>query len=470
MTSEQPNIVLILTDQQPYASMGCTGCPEARTPNLDALAQRGTAFDNHFVANPVCMPSRASIFSGLHINHHGVWDNGVRMGLDVPNLPSLLRRAGYQTAHFGKLHLEPVLNRVGRSTNYHFDICEIAEGDQQLTHDADAHFAWLRQNHPDEFLRYINEMYQNGHDRGYHSKLPEALHMSSFLARRSEDFLTQRRDGRPFLLSVGFFDPHHAFNPCEPWASRFADAAMPMPPFDPESLATRPGHYAKRYADLIARHTRNPELMAGTLRAFHAMMAHVDACVGRILAALESVDDERETWVIFSSDHGDFLGCHGFLHKGPFLLDQLLRVPLLIAPLRGGGGAQRSQALTSAVDLLPTCLSLAGAAPHPCDGVAILAQDGTRTGCVERQSILAEWEGTESGPERRQRCLRTATHKVIVSEDPEVGELYDLTTDPLEFRNRWHDSDLLAIREELCGRLAQSYPWVRPGTVKECGW
>ena len=469
MTDRQPNIVLILTDQQPYRSMGCTGSAMARTPHLDALARRGWSFDRHFVTNPVCMPSRASIISGLYINRHGVWDNGVRMGLDLPNLPSLLRRSGYQTAHFGKLHLEPILNRAGRSTNYHFDICEVAEGDQQLTHDADAHFGWLRQRHPDVFLRYLTEMYAKGHDRGYTSELPEDLHLSTFLADRSLDFLDHRRDGRPFYLSVGFFDPHHAFNPCEPWASRFAQAEIEDPPFDPGSLATRPPHYASRYASLMRHHTRVPELMAGTIRAFHAMMAHVDACIGRILAALDRLDDQRETWVIFSSDHGDFLGTHGFLHKGPFLLDQLLHVPLLIAPLRAGMEGQRSQALTSAVDLLPTCLALAGAPSHPCDGQPLLERDGQSAG-AGRDAVLAEWEGTQAGPEARQRCLRTATHKLIVSTDPGIGELYDLVEDPHEFRNRWDDPDHAMIKADLARRLDSCYPWIRPGVPKECGW
>ncbi len=468
--TQQPNIVLILTDQQPYRSMGCTGSPDARTPHLDALAQRGLCFDNHFVANPVCMPSRASIITGQHITEHGVWDNGVRQALDQPNIPSLLRRAGYQTAHFGKLHLEPVLNRVGRSTNYHFDICEVAEGDQQLTHDADAHFAWLRQHHPDVFLKYINEMYRNGHERGYVSALPEALHMSSFLADRSADFLANRRDGRPFYLSVGFFDPHHAFNPCEPWWSRFKDADMEQPHVDPDSLATRPAHYRAKMAGLMERHTRVRDRMDDTLRAFHAMMAHVDACVGRMVEQLRAVDDGRETIVIFSSDHGDFLGEYGFLHKGAFLLDQLLRVPLLVAPLRGDLGGRRSSELTSAVDILPTCLALAGAHPYACRGQPIVSADLGLFPAGERDHVLAAWEGDQPGPERSQRCLRTRTHKLITYADDSVGELYDLVADPREQRNRWGDP---AYREETAALhtqlMAAALP-ERPAIRKECGW
>jgi len=195
--------------------------------------------------------------------------------------------------------------------------------------------------------------------------------------------------------------------------------------------------------------------------------------VGRIVEQLRAVDDGRETIVLFSSDHGDFLGEHGFAHKGSYLLDQLLRVPMLATPLGGDLGANAGRTLTgltSAVDILPTCLALAGAPQHACSGRSFLAADCTPFPHGAHENILAEWEGDQKGPEHSQRCLRTDTHKLITYADDQVGEIYDVAADPLEFYNRWSDPAYAAIKGELQDCLATCYPDPRPVLAKECGW
>ncbi|NJK91061.1 MAG: sulfatase-like hydrolase/transferase [Blastochloris sp.] len=213
MSQPARNILLILTDQQRYDSLGATGSAVAQTPNLDALVREGLCFDRHFVTNPVCSPSRGSIWTGLYPSQHGLWGNGGSLPENLPTLPSVLSRAGWQTAHFGKMHLVPILARTRPHPRYGFDTMEVAEGDQQYPPD-DAYFNWLREREPMLFAEYLEELYTKGQAQGYTSRLPKHLHMSEWVTERGLDWLQNRREpGQPFFLSLGYFDPHHAFNP-----------------------------------------------------------------------------------------------------------------------------------------------------------------------------------------------------------------------------------------------------------------
>lgn len=462
-----PNILLITTDQQHWRSLGCTGCGEARTPHLDALRRQGILYRNHCVANQVCMPSRASLFTGLPINRHGVWANGCRLSRSIPTIPDLLGAAGWQTAHVGKLHLEPIMNRIGRSESYGFQHAEVAEGDQQLTHDADAHFAWMRTHRPDLFLMVINEMYQNGHDCGYRSKLPAEAHLNSFIADRAIAWLDGKRQaGKPFFLNLGFFDPHHAFNPSEPYWSRFAEVEVEEPHFREGAVERRPAHYGKWF-DGRRKVTRDAERIRGIRRAFHAMMAHVDDSVGRVLAHLGKLGLERDTVVVFTSDHGEMLGNHGFLHKGPWFFDDLLRVPLIVARPDGVERNQTCETPTSGCDLFATLACIAGVAA-PDQGTLPFA-DRELKPCPRggREFTLTEWE--DDGQVGQGRCVRTAGAKLVRFASGE-GEFYDLARDPLEFENRFGDPAVAAEQRRLEAMLASCYPGQRAPTRQECQW
>jgi arylsulfatase A-like enzyme len=448
------NILLILTDQQHYRSLGCTGATEARTPNLDALAARGMLFRNHFVTNPVCSPSRGSIMTGLYPTENGLWGNGCRLPDNVPTVAQTLAAAGWQTAHFGKLHLVPIITRIAPHPPYGFQTCEVAEGDQQLLDDD--YFRWLRTTDPDLFVRYLTEMYEQGHAKGYTSLMPEEKHLTTWVTRRAVDWLQHRRDpSKPFFLSVGYFDPHHAFNPCEPYASQFASADVTPPVFDKESIATRPPHYRQRFESSRVI-TRDHEKMTAIQRAYHAMVAHIDKCVGELLRELPT-----DTVVIFSSDHGEFLGNHGLLWKGPFLLDDLLRVPLIVAG--PGVPVGVTDELTSAVDLKPTIETLAGVgAGSP---RAFLDAAGKVRG---RDHVLAEWEAPGDGPTRSLRMIRTRDSKLITyAPDSDWGECYDVRHDPHEFYNRYADPVFAARRAELAAAIPRR---PRPAVPCEGGW
>jgi arylsulfatase A-like enzyme len=466
------NVILVMTDQQHFRTLQCTGAQEARTPHLDALASRGFLARNHLVTNPVCSPSRASIMTGRHVTEHGLWTNGCRLPHHVPTIPQVMGERGFQTAHFGKLHLEPIVTRVRRPHSYGFEICEVAEGDQQLLDDD--YFRWLRTTEPDLFVRFVNEMYTMGHHRAYTSVMPEECHLSTWVTNRAVDWLENRRaDDRPFFLSIGYFDPHHAFNPCEPYASMFRDVAVEAPVFKEGAIDLKPAHYIKKFAE-DGKITRDEARITEIRRAYHAMMAHIDACVGRLLGTLDRLNLGKDTLILFTSDHGEHLGNHGLLWKGPYLLDDLLRVPLIIS--RGSGALAEgvtgasTEELSSAVDIFPTIEAMAGYEPRR--GHPILGPDLTAFPRGSRDFVLAEWEQPRVSPISSLRCIRTRDAKLIYyGSDPSQGEYYDLANDPLEFENLSGRPHCTNTRRALFDRMAAHYLTRRPDDVpSEGGW
>jgi arylsulfatase A-like enzyme len=463
------NVILILTDQQHYRTLGVHGVPEARTPNLDRLASLGVDFQNHIVTNPVCSPSRGSIMTGLYPSEHGLWGNGCRLPEHVPTLAQAMRAAGFQTAHFGKLHLVPIVNRTEKHPSYGFETCEVAEGDQQLLDDE--YFRWLRTTDPDLFIAYVTEMYEKGHVNGYKSLMPEEKHLSTWVTRRACDWLRhRRRKDQPFFLSVGYFDPHHAFNPCEPYASMY-DSIEVTPPVGREgSHETRPVQYQQR-SNSLKRTMADQAKVQAILRAYHAMMAHVDKCVGDLLTAVSEQGLDQETLVVFSSDHGELLCNHGLLWKGPLLLDDVLRVPLIVSIPGGGIEPLATAELSSAVDLMATIQAAAGV-EQPIRGSGRPLLDAQLRPFPEgpREYALCEWEQPGNGLTSSLRCIRTKTHKLVQYAGGQAGELYDLAKDPSEFENLYNAPGLEKVQEDLYRKLASHYMHYRPHVRFEGAW
>lgn len=147
--------------------------------------------------------------------------------------------------------------------------------------------------------------------------------MNAWVTSTSIDWMREKAaSDKPFFLSMGYFDPHHAWNPCEPYASRFAYSEVSPPKYDPDDIAKKPSLW-EEWAP-----ARDPFNISSIIRSYHAMIAHLDDCLGRLIEALDQAGQLENTVIVFTSDHGEFLGNHARLFKGPFLCDDLLRVPM----------------------------------------------------------------------------------------------------------------------------------------------
>jgi arylsulfatase A-like enzyme len=292
--------------------------------------------------------------------------------------------------------------------------------------------------------------------------LPEEDHPTTWVAERTLDFLRRVDRGRPWFCWTSFTDPHHPMDPPAPWCDRYRAADMTVPPRHPEELDRKPAFHRLWTRPLPPPMTwANPggaalsdrqlaEMMAG----YYGMVAQLDHAIGRVLAALEATGQAGETLVIVTTDHGELLGDHQMLFKGPLHYDGLLRVPLVVRGPRVAAGVT-VRAPVGLVDLAPTVLDLAGVgAARPLDGRSL--RPFLEGGEEPRPWVLTE-NDHEMGFTLHLRTITTPRHVLTRYEaDPAVGELYDRAIDPGEFENRWDDAAYASVRSELLAELERS--------------
>lgn len=513
MPAGRPNFLFIITDQQRADWLGCTGHPVLKTPNIDRIAAAGSIFDRCYVANPVCMPNRAALMTGRMSSVNGVRQNGNPLPFSMTTFTEVLAAGGYDTALFGKAHLQtfteipaPIGRNPaghGRRANavdigpesdyesesiagwrasgpsvvrhpyYGFATTDLVTFHGEMT--GGAHEHWLRGQVPDiDALR--GPANQFAHDytcpQAVRTAIPEPLYSTSYVKMRALEYLSApERADRPFFAFVSFPDPHHPFTPPGRYWDMYRPADMVLPPNlgthsnPPPSLAwihaqdvitgpesMLPQTFVTGAMGLGEKELR--EAMALTC----GMIAMIDDAVGELLDALERTGRAGETVVVFTSDHGDYMGDHGMILKGGPHYQSLIRVPLLVADPRRAQPA-RIAALSSTVDFAPTVLAMAGLQPYADIQGRDLSPvlDGAR---LDRAALLIEEDSYETGlfgfdGQYRARTLQTERHRMTVYLGHAWGELYDLHEDPHETVNLWDDPGSAALKGELVWTLTQ---------------
>jgi arylsulfatase A-like enzyme len=472
--------LLLLTDQQRKDSLGAYGTSFARTPNLDRLAREGVRFERAYGTNPFCCPARASILTGLYPRTHGVWDNGVQFdAVRPPTLGDLLQERGRRTGCIGKLHLNSWFGphpptgyqesqdywaKHPEMADWHGPYCGFQEVELTVGHvhyaSGGGHYAThLRRTFPEgpALLTRERAVEDDGYVETWHNAIPEAHHYNTWIAERTMAMI-DRFDPAPWFIQCSFPDPHHPFSACEPFASMFDPAAMPGPiPAALEELDRMPPHYRAIHLgqdQLFARGRPFARDVAGAplremMAQMHGMVAHVDRCIGRVLSHLEARGRLDETLVIFTTDHGELLGDHGFLLKGPCFYQALLNLPLIV---RGPGvrPAVRLE-LVSHVDLVPTVLDCLGEdVPAYLPGRSL--RDHLHGAPVAgRDAVLTEYR-----PQGRNiKVLHTPDWKYVYYHAEPHGELFHLRDDPQERRNLFSEPGYAAERRTMHDRLLQ---------------
>ena len=297
----------------------------------------------------------------------------------------------------------------------------------------------------------------------WHSRLPVAWHNSPWTADRAIEWLRHGRAGdQPFCAWISFPDPHHPFDCPEPWSRLHDPAEVDLPPHRNRSFEGRPWwHEAamtnepgdKKYADLRKAYSRIPEQTDDQLREIiantYGQIALIDHQVGRLMIALEEAGLSEDTIVIYISDHGDWLGDHGLILKGPMPYEGLLRVPMI---LRGPGvpAGRVVREPVSTLDLGATFADYAGTEPMlPQHGESLRPLLETET--AARLCARSEWGlgANRVGVALELRTVRTRQHKLTLDLNSGAGEMYDLDTDPHELRNLFDDPGQAALRAEL---------------------
>lgn len=279
-------------------------------------------------------------------------------------------------------------------------------------------------------------------------------HQTTWCANEAIAFMREARGG-PWLMSVNPFDPHPPFDPPEEYLARMDVAAMPLPLFRPEELRSQLDFSG---IDHQTERPRSPHDYDARrmVAAYYAQIELIDDQVGRMLAELEESGQRENTLVIFTSDHGEMLGDHGLLLKGCRFYEGAVHVPLIISwPGRIRQGL-RSDALVELTDLAPTLLEAAGLeVPGEMQGRSLLPLvTGQSDPERHRAFVRSEYHDALDLPHASHgNMIFDGRHKLVVYHGQEVGELYDLESDPDEFVNLWREPAAQAVRQELMQRL-----------------
>lgn len=502
---KRPNFLFLITDQHRADYLGCAGHSIVRTPNIDSIAARGTRFDNFHVATPVCMPNRASLLTGRYPSAHGLRYNGCELSYWASTFPQVLQTGGYRTALIGKNHVQPMTSHAaeprvapdalgpipeawrhdgldydnetpGRysgnasyqvpSPYYGYDHVDIVTGHGHL---CGGHYEqWLRSQHP---ATYDVRDAQLPHDyicpQAVRTVIPEELYPTSFIRDRAIGFLdSTRNEDQPFFAFVSFPDPHHPFSPPgKYWDMYRPDDFAVRLPYERHQNPTPPMRWLhQRWKDgerfaagqeaFMANEWELKESMALTC----GMITMIDDAVGAVLDALSRSGHADDTVIVFTSDHGDYLGDYNMLLKGGIMLRSIINVPFIWSDPRDRSSSL-CRSLASTTDIAPTIIARAGLKPYfGIQGQNLLPLlDGSQPG---RERLVVEHQDNATRMGFSEPCtartLITADYKLTIYKGESWGELYSLGDDPDETRNLWDDASYFPMRADLLEQLAQA--------------
>ena len=492
------NILFIMCDQLRWDAMSCSGHPSLETPHIDALADRGVRFNRAFVQGAVCGSSRMSFYTGRYVQTHGARWNQVPLAINQLTMGDHLRKLGVRTALVGKTHMRADLEGMARlglgegsDEEFFLRECgfEVVERDDGLHPEtrgsselAYNQFLWEKGfTGKNPWHSAANSVLdENGNTISgwllraapYASKVPESVSETAYMTDRAIDFIQSAGEER-WCLHLSFIKPHWPYVAPAPYNDIYRDAEIPPPNRSSEELADQhPVLHAMRHSR-IGRAMSRPDARRLVIPTYLGLVKQIDTNLGRLFGKLKELGREKDTMIVFTSDHGDYLGDH-WMGEKDWLNEEIVRVPMIIVDPRNAADKTRgtvTNKLVEAIDLLPTFVeSLGGASKEPeqwLEGeslIPILHHDAS----TKRSSVISEadWgflemtkylSGVQVPRAARATMIRNDRYKYILSE---VGSnlLYDLDEDPNELCDRGDDLSMRTIRNDLHEEL---FEWFR---------
>lgn len=407
----QSNILLITTDEQRFDTISALGNPNIYTPHLNWLVDRGIAFTNAYADCPICMPSRATIMTGLSGSSLGLIRNNTSIVplQNRPTLPGILTAGGYQTHAQGKMHFHPI------RAHYGFEEMELP-------------------------LDYFREKQKYGRTASKQSGVgeneiepvlttaKEEDTMTWWTVDRSIDFLETRDETRPFFLWTSFAKPHPPFECCPNYWSLYQNLEMTEPA---RGDWEAPGNMMAATWQLDNAWRLSPQQMRESKKAYYACITQIDYNLGRLFDRMREMGLLKNTWIIFTSDHGDMLGDHGMGAKTVFL-EGSAHIPLLVVPPEGyfnkhPAPSIKCRQLVTLADIMPTILSICGLSCPACDGTDLIQ--------VYKDNLERPYFGISSAPCGYLSAVRWQNYKLLRDHVSGKELLFDIEHDPRELHN-----------------------------------
>ncbi|HEY4382918.1 MAG TPA: sulfatase-like hydrolase/transferase, partial [Ktedonobacteraceae bacterium] len=417
------NVLFIMSDEHRRDAMGCSGHPLVRTPNLDALAEQGTRFTNAYCNSPLCIPSRASFATGLHVHEIAYWDNDKPYSGTPDSWGSYLDEHGVKVVTVGKLHFDPA-----QSNGFTDQRCP-----RKVSND------------PAGLFR--NPVRQRKQARQRFTEVGAGdfwTHNTEQETQTAIDFLSQEAGSgeKPWVLWLSYLPPHFPLIAPQRFYDLYPEEAVDLP-YDYPSADHHPA------LEELREHFAGRNLDEATLRrtraAYYGMVSFIDEQIGRVLRVLKESGHAEDTLIIYTSDHGEMLGDHELWWKSA-MYEQSAAIPLIMAGPSIARGAVRNDP-TSLIDLTSTIADAVGLEPHQnWRGRSLLPVAEGREHRAETEIIFSQYHG--HGVSHGIFMIRKGRFKYIYY--PFFpAQLFDMENDPREMHNLATDANYAAVLAEL---------------------
>ena len=469
------NVIWIMCDQLRYDYLGCTGHPTLKTPNIDAMAKRGVRFSNAYVQSPICGPSRMSFYTGRCMRSHGSHWNGWPLRVGEPTLGDHLKNIGVRNVLVGKTHMAPDLEglkALGVAPDSIIGVHVSECGFERYERDDGLHPTGRPRPRYDSYLRELGYDAPNPWEHWANSaaaddgelqngwllvhadkaaRIPEELSETPYMTRRAMDFIAELvADGRPWCLHLSYIKPHWPYIAPEPYASMYGPKdVLPAIRSEKERQEAHPVFAA--YMDMrYSRNMSRDEAREKVIPAYMGLIKQIDDQMGVLMRFLEERSLTDTTMIVFTSDHGDYLGDHWMGEKDLFH-EQSAKIPLIVIDPAASADVTRGtvcDALVEAIDLAPTFIEYFGGTPpdHILEGRSLMpllrgekppwrevvfseydyAMQEVRLKLdqpIDRCRLFMVFDG-------RWKYIHTSGYRPM---------LYDLQSDPQEFADRGED-------------------------------
>ena len=496
MSNKAKNILFIMCDQLRYDYLGCTGHPSIQTPNIDALAAKGVIFNRSYAQASICGPLRASFFTGRYMFCHGANWNLYPLRVDELTMGDILRPLGMRVALVGKTHMMPDLaglERLGVDPNSAKGTNVMECGFEAFEHDDGLH--------PDPFvpkdLNYNAYLSRHGFDSqnpwnevanaaagkdgeilsgwqmrnaGQPARVPDEHSETAYMTDRAMNFMDEASDD-PWCLHLSYIKPHWPYIVSEPYHKKYGPADF-LPPqrTEEERRDPHPVHEAFMKTN-YSRNFARDEVRATVLPAYMGLISQIDDHLGRLFAHMEEIGRMEDTMIVFTSDHGDYLGDH-WLGEKDMHHDPSIRIPLIIydpSPEADKTRGTEDSRFIETIDLLPTFYEVAGGLKPPfhLEGRSLmpLIQDENIADWREEAFCEIDYSLREEAREilgqTPERCrgfiIVNENWKYVIYEEHD-SLLYNLADDPMETVDLAQDPQYEAVRRELHEKI---FTWLR---------
>lgn len=486
--TQKPNVILIFSDQHNADVFGFQGHADVKTPNLDAMAKGGVVFNRAYCQNAISAPSRMSMFTGLYPRTIGAMDNAPLTTNIIQNAVSLqaaLQANGYETYAFGKRHLDS-----GADLGWTIHKSHMAKESP-----ADNYVSWIeKQGFADAFGEdWAAEFgkYPEGNSKAdtkfptakmgtRTTRLPENMTMEAYSTELTLDVIrNHKKSGTPFFCFTSYYRPHQPYNPLPKYLGMYDitkwgkgtlqndGIQMPVSMYQPaDELPPMLAALRKSKSGIwcLGLAAEDEQLYRDYIGAYYALVTEIDALVGEIFAELEKTGMAENTIVIYSSDHGDFVGAHGMIEKaamGHNVYEETLRVPMMFFWKGKFPAGYVNNDLVGLIDLYPTIMELTGSKKpqtnYELQGIS-LAKTITAKKRTNRKYIVSE--------NYSQATVITKDHKLGIMLDPTVAAasrdyrdfgnmLFERKSDKHEVKNRINSTELQPVAKKLMGYYAE---------------